>query len=104
MNQTRLPETCLGLWPNQLNRTMHTWMRHTLQILIYQTDLCVTEQYGVAYCCSWIPKCLAILLIGEVKIVNNKGPRTEPCGTPEVQNVGSDRAVPIPTCLLRSPR
>src|SRR6218665_2480531 len=55
-----------------------------------------------AFCCSWIPKCLAMLVIGEVKIVNNKEPRTAPCGTPAVQSVGSDRAVPMPTCWLRS--
>src|SRR6218665_530480 len=28
---------------------MHTWMRDTLQVLVHQTDQCVTEQYGVAY-------------------------------------------------------
>jgi len=32
-----LPQTCLGLWPNHWNRTMHTWVRDTLQVLVYQT-------------------------------------------------------------------
>ena len=41
-----------------------------------------------------------MLLIGGVKIVNNKGPRTGLCGTPGVQNMVSDRAVPMPNAHL----
>src|SRR6218665_1473889 len=51
-----------------------------------------------AYCCSWNPKCLVMLVTEEVNIVNNKEPKTDPYGTPAVQNVGSYRAVAMRTC------
>ena len=36
-------------------------------------DKAIWSWVSSAYCCNWIPKCLAILSIGEVNIVNNKG-------------------------------
>ena len=70
-------------------------------------DRAIWSWVSSAYYCSWIPKCWAMLLIEEIKIVNDKGPSTDTWDTPAVQNVGSDRAVPMPTCRLvrlRSPR
>jgi len=44
-----VPESCLGLMPSHWNRTMHTGARDTLQVLVHQTDRCVTEQHGAEY-------------------------------------------------------
>jgi len=81
----------------------HAYMdkKHSSSVSLPDRSVCdkaIWSWVSSAYCCSWIPKCLDMLLIGEVKTVNNKGPRTDPCGTPVVQNVGSDLAVPMPTC------
>ena len=67
-------------------------------------DRAMKSWVSSAYCCNWTPKWLAMWLIGEVKIVNKRGPRTDPCGTPVVQKEWSDRAVPIPTCWDRLKR
>ena len=48
----------------------------------YQTDQCVTEQYGAGYHLHTAVQDSKVL---SYVIVNNKGLSTDPCGTPAVQ-------------------
>src|SRR6218665_1094505 len=48
----RTKQDCLRLvwvYGQTIETELCTWMRDTLQVLVYQTDQCVTEQYGVGY-------------------------------------------------------
>src|SRR6218665_3679229 len=77
----RTKQDCLRLvlvYGQTIEMKSHPWMRDTLQVLVYQTDLCVTEQYGVGYHLHTVVAgfqsayCLAILLIGEVFVYHSR--------------------------------
>ena len=63
-------------------------------MMLIKTPVEVEVEVSSAYCYCETECAEAMPAIGNVYMVNSKGPKTEPCGTPVVTGVGVDLWLP----------
>ena len=91
----------MPFWANQECNDKKLFSRSwILEELLRDNEIC--SWVSSAYCCWLTLWLLAMRAIGETKMVNRMGPKTDPCGAPVQQAVEVERELPIRIKWLRS--